>query len=69
MKITAELNLAGITVADDEKLIIVMPSQSFIPDDDDPDHDPLMQALTDFGLGDRVFILYAEGVQLAKVKQ
>lgn len=71
MNITAELNLSAVTIGPDEKLILVLPSDTLpsLNEHEQEWTDPLMEELTKFGLGDRVFVIYADGVQMAKVKQ
>lgn len=74
MKLTAELNINAIAVSEGEILILVLPENAFPPpypgeDGYDEEVDPLMQEFVKAGLGDRVFILYADGVQMAKIKR
>lgn len=70
MKLTAELDISAITVAKDEMLILVIPTAAAVPQpENEPDwQDPLMQDLLESGI-ENVFILYCDGVQMAKVKR
>lgn len=66
-----ELDISAITVGEDEWLLLVIPSSNMPtpPEDQEWETDPLLEDLKEAGFGDRVFILYCDGVQMAKVKR
>lgn len=63
-----ELDLNAVTIGDDELLLLVLPLQS-CPWTTEGDTDPLMEELKAAGFGDKVFIVYVDGAQMAKVKK
>ena len=71
MKIEATLDISAITVGPDEILILVAPPDSFYipPDADEEWKDPLVEELVSLGLEGRCLVIYADGVQMAKVKK
>jgi hypothetical protein len=66
-----ELDINAVTVAENERLIMVFPTDAFpLPMDEDED-DPLEDLHRHFerlGIGDRVLLICADDVQMGKVK-